>query len=107
MIIVYSVVTQLLYLKSHQEKLEVKGVLRKRVIVMEIDFVKIKSLRKEIDDLLNERPEYREWFENVQKQVAKGGNKHNRMVIAFQLMNEKTLELLDKIKEIKELSNKE
>lgn len=59
----------------------------------DIDFKKIKELNDEIEKLLNERPEYREFQEEIRKEIKKGLTTNNRMNIAFGLMIESARKL--------------
>ena len=70
----------------------------------DIDFELIKKYNEEIEKLLVERPEYREFQKKITETIRKGGNQHNRVNIAFSLMIDKLHELDKKLKELIERS---
>jgi hypothetical protein len=58
-------------------------------------FKKVKVLESEIEKLLEERPQYREWFMSVKKEIDdKATSKHNRCAIAIDIMLQKWQEIL-------------
>lgn len=51
-----------------------------------VDFAKIKALREELNQLLNEHPELKLLQRRIDKLMAGAGNKHNRCVLTQDLM---------------------
>jgi uncharacterized protein related to proFAR isomerase len=54
---------------------------------MSIDFELIKKLELEIKELLEQRPEYKDWFYALRKEIDEkaGKDKHNRCVVSLDL----------------------
>lgn len=81
---------------------------------MSIDFTKIKSLREEINKLLEERPEYRELQDEIDKRLASCGDlssasyeekkriQRNRCAIVQNMMLSKWIEIIPASKELTE-----
>ena len=67
-----------------------------------MDFKKIKQLEEEIKALLEERPEYKEWFYEMRAEVDKIGNKNkaNRCAVAIDVMMTKWLEIIEANEEL-------
>lgn len=62
---------------------------------MDIDFNKIKYLQGQLNKLLEQRPEYKEYQKMIESELKKAGdNRHNRMAILENLLHEKRKELI-------------
>ena len=63
----------------------------------------------EIETLLNQRPEYRDWFEGMKEQIDKaaGNDPVKRFETSFQMMAKHLLLLSDCNKKLKELKEQE
>ena len=62
---------------------------------MVIDFVKIKKLREQINDLIRQRPELQVLQDEIDKELAKcGTNRHNRCVVIQNMMLTKWKEIV-------------
>lgn len=66
---------------------------------MNIDFEKIKELNKEIQDLLEEKPELRELQDQIDK-IRETVGKKNRLAMIQTLMLDKFFELNEKLEEL-------
>ena len=68
---------------------------------MEIDFEKIKQLRKEINRLLEQKPELIPFQKQIDAELAKAGNnRHNRMAILENMMREKLKEMTNSLRDL-------
>ena len=67
---------------------------------MEIDFAKIKELNKEIQKLLEERPEMQEWWNEMQEEMRKAGP-NNKFAVAQDLMLTKFRELNEELQKLR------
>ena len=73
---------------------------------MDIDFVLIKELNEQIEKLLEERPEYREWWDENQEEIRKAGPE-NRFAVAQNLMLESFKKMREQMEELqKELNGR-
>jgi len=64
------------------------------------DFPDIKKYQEEINKILDERPEFREFQENIETELEKAGSQHNRNVVLQNMMIEKVNELKEKLREL-------
>lgn len=60
------------------------------------------ELKKEINRLLSERPEYKKFQEELEEKLRNAGSSHNRMVLLKMLMAENVEKLQNALKELKE-----
>lgn len=58
------------------------------------------KLKQEINSLLNERPEYKEFQNNLEMQLKNAGNNNNRMTLLKMLMINNIEILLNSLKEL-------
>jgi hypothetical protein len=68
-----------------------------------LDTEKIFYYKKQISDLLNERPEYRPFQDRITQLLDNAGSQHNRLVLIHKLMMEKFEQLREELTSMSKL----
>lgn len=73
---------------------------------MAIDEEKIFSLNRQINELLDERPEYKVLQKQIRERLRNAGNSHNRLVLINKMMMEKVKELQKALEDLNKIEPK-